>query len=188
MILDSSIEIPIGTSHDFLISPIINVIGDGTRPVQVVASPIKGWASNSAIRTTNSEVRNSSIAEIDIANIDGATTLGDFGIGFTRANATVSQGASASSVANTTIRPIISFPLGHGSSPIEEFGGNYIMVSKELAGAVVDTSNVPTFTVDNEFRKIGLLRDPLDNNNKRVTTTSVDRHLEFLLMKIQIIK
>ena len=123
----------------------------------------------------NPEVRGS-IFEIDIANIDGATLLGDFGAGFTRATANSFQNAAAD--ANTTIRPIVGFPQGHGSSPIEELAGNYVMVSKELAGAVVDTSNVPTFTVDNEFRKIGLLRDPLnDEDGNRATTASIDQTL-----------
>ena len=172
--LDESIAIDIDTQHDFIIAPKINIFGDGNRSVDVIASPISQWASNTEVRIVNPEVRGS-IFEIDIANIDGATTLGDYGAEFTRATGNSVQNMAAD--ANTVIRPIIGFPQGHGSSPVEELGGNYAMVSKELAGAVVDTSNVPTFTIANEFRKIGLLRDPLGLDNSRITTTTLDQTL-----------
>ena len=50
------------------------------------------------------------------------------------------------------------------------------MVSKEMSGSVIDSStNAPTFTVANNFRKVGLLRNPEDSTGNRIISDSVDQ-------------
>jgi hypothetical protein len=58
-------------------------------------------------------------------------------------------------VANAVISPF----EGHGSDPITELGAFYVMVNSKLT---YDESG--TFTVSNDFRRIGILKNPLLND------------------------
>ena len=106
----------------------------------------------------------------DTIGIENASTTGNFG--------TVTNGVSGTvdNLIEDNLTPIIGIPGGHGISPIEELKGNYVMVAKELNGIVIETTtNIPTFTVANNFRKIGLLRNPLDANGNRIFTKNIDQ-------------
>lgn len=86
-----------------------------------------------------------------VANAVTAITMSSVGSGYTTANVSITDGGGA----GATARAIISPKGGHGSNPIEELGGYFIIVNSRLDG-----TESSTFTVGNEFRKIGLLRDP----------------------------
>lgn len=72
-------------------------------------------------------------ASIDVANISGI-------------------GSGSGGVAT----PVISPQFGHGADPVEELGGNYIIVNSRLEFA----EGVGDFPIDNDFRRIGLCQDP----------------------------
>ena len=79
-------------------------------------------------------------------------TIDNVGSGYTRAVVSFSGGSPSVNAAATAI---ISPKGGHGADPVEELGGIYILVNSRLDG-----TESSTFSVSNEFRKIGLIRDP----------------------------
>lgn len=84
-------------------------------------------------------------------NSVSSITMNSIGSGYTRAVVSFSGGSGANAAATAIISP----KGGHGSNPIEELAGIYILVNTRLDG-----TESSTFSVENEFRKIGLIRDP----------------------------
>lgn len=99
-----------------------------------------------------------------VANEVTAITVTSAGSGYTRATATISGGGGAGATANVIISP----KGGHGSNAVEELGGKYIMINSRLDG---NESN--TLSTANEFRQVGILRDPYDygTTNRAVSST-----------------
>ena len=91
-------------------------------------------------------------------------TLAEHGTGYTKAsidiasatqgagNTGISIGGNGSAVAKVIINP----KIGHGADPVQELGGNYVIVNARLEFAEGDGD----FPVDNDFRRIGLIQDP----------------------------
>lgn len=73
------------------------------------------------------------------------------GLNYATANVTI----SANSGSGATAAPIISPPGGHGSDPVSELGASNLLLNVRLTGI---ESN--TFPSNNDFRIVGLLRDP----------------------------
>jgi hypothetical protein len=75
-------------------------------------------------------------------------------------------------------RPIITPNGGHGSDPIQELGGYYSMITSTLSG----DEGTGDFIVDNGFRQIGILRNPIDTITDEIgesTTYLACTKLEF---------
>lgn len=87
------------------------------------------------------------------------------GTGYSRANVTIT-GTGGS---NATAVPRISPPQGHGADPVDELGGYNVMLNVRLEGT--EGGNFPT---NNDFRIIGLLRDPLTANDIAATASAYD--------------
>ena len=62
---------------------------------------------------------------------------------------------------------------GHGANAVKELGGFYIMLNKSLVG-VEGTSDIG---VGNDFRRIGLLRDPTNFGTSTVATATTRRQI-----------
>lgn len=93
-----------------------------------------------------------------------------YGSGYKRAsfptlNSSIS-GISAGSGA--TIKPIISPINGHGANPIEELGGNYVIVNSRLEFG----EGSGDFPTDNDFRRIGLIKDPVQSSDSTISTAT----------------
>lgn len=89
------------------------------------------------------------ITDAEPGTITGITVT-NIGSGYTTASVAISgDGSSAAAT------PIISPKGGHGANAIEELGGKYIMLNVRLDG-----SEANTITTDNDFRQVGLVRDP----------------------------
>lgn len=89
------------------------------------------------------------------------------GTGYTYATATLSGGSpSAPALAKVVISP----KGGHGLNPIEEFGGAFLLLNTRL-----DAAEGGTFPVINNFRKIGLITDPLVYGSSSRALASVYR-------------
>ena len=95
-----------------------------------------------------------------------------FGSGYRRAsfptlNSSLS-GLTAGSGA--TIHPVISPINGHGADPVEELGGNYAIVNSRLEfGEAAGGNDFPT---DNDFRRIGLVVNPVRSSDSAISTDS----------------
>lgn len=88
-------------------------------------------------------------------------TITNPGSGYTRATVSFSTGAA-------TATAIISPKGGHGANPVEELGGKFVMINSRLDG---NESN--TISTANEFRQVGLIRDPyLFGTTSRATSSS----------------
>jgi hypothetical protein len=60
---------------------------------------------------------------------------------------------------------MISPKHGHGADPIEELGGNYVILNSRLEYA----EGSGDFPTDNDFRQIGVVVNPTDTNNDLIT-------------------
>jgi len=89
-----------------------------------------------------------------------------YGTGYKRASIELAESGQSGLVAGAgaVLTPIISPMNGHGADPVEELGGNHIIVNTRFEFA----EGSGDFPTDNDFRRIGLLQDPF-----AVGTTSV---------------
>jgi hypothetical protein len=62
---------------------------------------------------------------------------------------------------------------GHGNNAVEELGGFYVMLNKSLVG-LEGTSDI---TVSNDFRRIGLLRNPTNFGTTTIASADTRRQL-----------
>ena len=79
--------------------------------------------------------------------------------------------ATSSSGSGATFDIIISPKNGHGADPVEELGGNYVIVNSRLEYA----EGSGDFPTDNDFRQIGLIVNPTNvggNTLSSATTLS----------------
>lgn len=88
----------------------------------------------------------------------GGVTVVNSGNSFTTATMTVSTQPGASSPSGAVVTPIIPPKGGHGYDPVSELGGFFTMINTKLT-----QSESGAFTTSNDFRKIGLLKDPNTN-------------------------
>lgn len=88
-------------------------------------------------------------------------------IGSGYSQATVSFSGGGPSVA-ATARAVISPKGGHGSDPIKELGGYYAMIASTISGA----EGSGDFIVDNNFRQIGIIRNPIDTDTEVIGTAT----------------
>jgi len=121
------------TTSEYYISPRVIIRGDSGSSVSTRAS---AYVSNA------------------LGGIVRSVTVIAPGSGYTQANVVFKRNPSYGSGANAYV--IIPPVGGHGSDPVDELRGYNIMINVNLVG-----SEANTFTSNNDFRIIGLLRDPL---------------------------
>ena len=101
----------------------------------------------------------------------GGVTVVNSGNSFTTATMTVSSQPGASSPSGAIITPIIPPKGGHGFDAVSELGGYFCMINTKLT-----QSESGAFTTSNDFRKIGLLKDPNTNGGyTRYTSDTADQ-------------
>ena len=94
---------------------------------------------------------------------------------FSRANVELSgTGGSAA-----TAVPRLSPPNGHGSDPVGELGGHNVMLNIRLSGT--EGGNFPT---NNDFRIIGVLKDPLTANDIAADASAYDQTTKLTVSSI----
>jgi hypothetical protein len=87
------------------------------------------------------------------------------GMNYSQAKVNFSGGGPSRSA---TARAVISPPGGHGSDPIQELGGYYAMVTSTLSGE----EQTGDFIIDNGFRQIGVIRNPVDASTTNIGTST----------------
>jgi len=100
-------------------------------------------------------------------------TMNTVGSGYTRVQVTLNGGSPSTAA---TARGVISPAGGHGSDPIKELGGFYVMAQVLLEGA--DGSG--DFIIDNDYRQIGIIRNPYDYGTTTVATSTTKSALTVL--------
>ena len=125
------------------IAPQVQISGDGT----------------SAIAITSVNTTSNSILSIEIVNKGQNYTYADIVI--------VGNTGTVQSVPTADVSAIISPPGGHGSDVINELHSDKVCISTQFANS--ESSSIP---IQNEYRKFGLLKNPLFANVEVVLTTS----------------
>jgi len=145
---------------------------DGGIHVIKVTSGGSGYATAPAVTITGDGTGATANSTIT-ANVVTSVTITAAGTGYTRASVTFASGAAAATA-------IISPKGGHGADAVEELGGKYIMLNVRLDGT---ESN--TFSTANEFRQVGIVRDPyLYGTSTRAVASSFRQSYKYQLSGI----
>jgi len=138
---------------------------DGSINSVLVTSGGTGYTSAPSVNINGDGTGATATATIDIGSgAVTAITITNAGTGYTYASVGISGGGGASAAATAMITP----KGGHGSDPVEELGGFYIMMNVRLE--YDDGSG--DFPVDNDYRRIMLVRDPYNYGTTTVSTAS----------------
>jgi hypothetical protein len=145
---------------------------DGGLHVVKVTSGGSAYGSAPAVTITGDGTGATANSTIT-AGVVTAVTITAAGTGYTRASVTFASGAAAATA-------IISPKGGHGANAVEELGGKYIMINVRLDGT---ESN--TFSTANEFRQVGIVRDPyLYGTTTRAVASSFRQSFKYQLSSI----
>ena len=105
-------------------------------------------------------------------------TVTTAGTGYKRASVDIDEVSGINAGSGASCDVIISPLIGHGADPVQELGGNYVIVNARLEFAE-GTGDFPT---DNDFRRIGLIQDPFQPN----TTEVLDAATAFAYSKLSV--
>jgi hypothetical protein len=118
------------------------------------ATPTVTITGDGASATATATVDNGVITKITVQNRGSAYSFADIAI---------SDGTGS----GATARAIVAPKGGHAFDPIHELGGFYVMLNSRLEYG--EGGNFPT---NNDYRKIGILRDPTQSSDNAVATNS----------------
>jgi hypothetical protein len=138
---------------------IIKSAGTGGTNGTHTSIPIRGDGTNGVVSVV---VSSGSVSSVTV------TTAGT---GYTYGYIRLADINSAGAVALTGAELDVIIPPkgGHGSNAIEELGGFFIMLNLHLEGT--ESANTGDYTVENDFRKIVLIRDPFSGGSAASATT-----------------
>lgn len=135
---------------------------DGAIYHYVVADGGSGYESGGGATTFTQDIDvegDGTGAVVTVSVVSGVITQvypkdsSSYGSGYKRASIDVSEIAQGT---GGEIQAVISPFNGHGADPVEELGGNFVIVNSRLEFA----EGSGDFPVDNDFRRIGLIQDP----------------------------
>jgi hypothetical protein len=132
--LDSSFTTTPDITSVYEITPSVNIVGDGT-----------GAKARAIVNTSSSNT----ISKVEII---------EKGSGYTFASASV-VGNTGGISNSATLSVVLGPKNGHGSDPEYELGGKYLGISVTFANN--ESNTIPT---QNDFRTIGILKDPYFSN------------------------
>lgn len=145
---------------------------DGSIEVVKVTSGGSGYGSAPTVTITGDGTGATANATISGGAVT-AVTITNAGSGYTKASVSFGSGSAAATA-------IISPRYGHGADPIEELGAKYIMINVRLDG-----SESNTISTANEFRQVGIVRDPyLYGTTTRATASSYRQTFKYQLSGI----
>ena len=145
---------------------------NGAVNVIKVTSGGSGYATAPAVTITGDGTGATANATIT-ANAVTSVTVTAAGTGYTRATVSFASGAAAATA-------VISPKGGHGSDAVEELGGKYVIINTRLEG-----SESNTISTANEFRQVGLVRDPfLFGTTTRATGSAFRQTFRYTLSGI----
>jgi hypothetical protein len=107
-----------------------------------------------------------------VSNTISSIFVDNPGSGYTYADVSITDSGGG---AGATLRAIISPPGGHGSDPIRELGGSYLVINPRLSG-----SEGGILSTANEYRQIALIEDPKFYSSSNIESNTVVSQLTVL--------
>jgi len=136
--VDTAFSIPLDATSRYEITPYVSVSGNGTETNTVFA------------RALVNSLSTNSIYSVEILSS---------GKGYLNANAIISVSPAITITNTATLRVILPPYGGHGFNPIKELNSRVLGIS-----ATFSNSESNTITIKNDYRTVGLLKDPLFSN------------------------
>ena len=144
--LGTSLSVTPNTSSTYSVGPTVAITGDGTGAT-AYANVVSGGANGNTVNYIN---------------------IISVGSGYSEASVAITANTSHGSGA--TAQAYLAPPGGHGSDALGELAGHNVVLNVQLDG---DESG--TFMTTNDFRTLGVIRDPLLANGSIATGTSYDQ-------------
>lgn len=101
-------------------------------------------------------------------NLISSIIIDNKGYGYTYANVTI----TAANGSGSTARAVISPPGGHGSDALTELGGSYLILNPKIVN-----SEDGLLSVQNDYRQIAIIEDPLVYGTSNVCSNTVVNQL-----------
>jgi len=101
-------------------------------------------------------------------NVVTSATVTAPGTGYTHAYINVDAVSSIGGNADAVVTPIVGPKEGHGNDALKELGAFYVMMNTSLSGA----EGSGDFIVDNDFRRVALVRNPYNYGTTTVSTAA----------------
>jgi hypothetical protein len=111
--------------------------------------------------------RNTTTSQIDSITIDNK------GARYTLANVTISSSVGSGANARVIINP----PGGHGSDPLYELGGSYLMID-----TLIKNQEGGVLSVENDYRQIAIIEDPRNFDETKVMSNAAVSQLTVITM------
>jgi hypothetical protein len=148
-----------------------NAIDGGIHQIIVTAAG-SAYSTAPTVTITGDGTGATATATTD-TNLITKIVMDTVGTGYTQATATITGGGGT----GATCRIIISPKGGHGADAPEELGGKFVMLNVRLDG-----TEDGTISVANDFRKVGLVRDPYTYGTTDIeTTTNIRQTFKYVL-------
>ena len=162
----------------FLSTDFMPVSTDST----VSSAAVDGELSKVAVTTAGAGYNNGTYTSVNVYG-DGSSgvvtvvvaggavstvTVTTAGTGYTFANINIDSISGIGGSTNAVVTPIIGPKEGHGNDAVTELGGFYVMMSTTITGA----EGSGDFVIDNDFRRVGLIRDPYNYGTTTVSTSA----------------
>ncbi len=159
-----------------------NGIDGGILHVKVVSGGAGYTTGNHTGKVINGDGSSATCTiHVNASNAISHITVTANGTGYRRASIDVSSSAGIGSPSTeAVVVPIISPLYGHGANPVEELGGNFVMVNSRLEFA----EGSGDFPTDNDFRRIGLIQDPFSSGTTVATGTNYAAYHKMTLSSV----
>ena len=137
----------------------IKTAGTGGTDGTHTSVPIRGDGSSGEVSVT---ISSGAVSAVTVTNV---------GSGYTFGYITVADiiAAGGTGLSGAELDCIIEPKGGHGFNAVKELGGYYVMLNTNFEAA--ETSNTGDFTVENDFRRVALIRDPDASGSAATSTT-----------------
>ena len=137
----------------------IKTAGTGGTDGTHTSVPIRGDGSSGEVSVT---ISSGAVSTVTVTNV---------GSGYTFGYITVADiiAAGGTGLSGAELDCIIEPKGGHGFNAVKELGGYYVMLNTNFEAA--ETSNTGDFTVENDFRRVALIRDPDASGSAATSTT-----------------
>jgi hypothetical protein len=130
-----------------------NSIDGGIEAIQITNGGANYSNTNNLVISIVGDGRNASAtATLNVAtNTISQIVMTNPGVNYTYATVTATGGGGS----GATFRAMIGPPDGHGSDPLRELGGSYVILNPRLNNT--ESGKLP---IENEFRQVSIIQDP----------------------------